>query len=91
MRSVAIVSFAQAPAEQPPGQTETLMLLPTITRALDGIHLDAGIALDLDLSPQAKDAAALLAALVKRRGIAPAAPSIQFGFDPIGATEPMIQ
>src|SRR3954466_2114402 len=37
----------------------------TITRALDGIHLDAGIALDLDLSPQAKDAAALLAAVAK--------------------------
>jgi methylmalonyl-CoA mutase len=58
----------------------------TITRALDGIHLDAGIALDLDLSPQARDAAALLAALVKRRGIAPAATNIHFGFDPIGAT-----
>jgi methylmalonyl-CoA mutase len=58
----------------------------TIARALDGIHLDAGIALDLDLSPQAKDGAALLAALAKRRGIAPAATNIRFGFDPIGAT-----
>jgi methylmalonyl-CoA mutase len=56
-----------------------------IARALDGIHLDAGIALDLDLSPQAKDAATGLAALVKRRGIAPAATSIRFGLDPIGA------
>ncbi|MGQ0826458.1 MAG: lipid-transfer protein [Actinomycetota bacterium] len=34
MRDVAIVSFAQAPVDQPPGQTETLMLLPTITDAL---------------------------------------------------------
>ena len=34
MRDVAIVSFAQAPLEQAPGQTETLMLLPTITEAL---------------------------------------------------------
>ncbi len=39
MRDVAIVSFAQAPLEQPPGQTETLMLLPTITAALDAVGL----------------------------------------------------
>jgi methylmalonyl-CoA mutase len=57
----------------------------TIARALDGVHLDTGIALDLDLSPQTKDAGPLLAALVKRRGIAPAATHIRFGFDPIGA------
>ena len=55
----------------------------TIARALDGIHL--GIALDLDLSPQTKDAGALLAALVQHRGMAPAATDIRFGFDPIGA------
>ena len=57
----------------------------TIARALDGVHLDAGIALDLDLSPQTKDAGQRLAALVKRRGVAPAATDIRFGFDPIGA------
>lgn len=34
MRDVAIVSFVQAPLDQPPGQTETLMLIPTITEAL---------------------------------------------------------
>ena len=39
MRDVAIVSFAQAPLEQPPGQTETLMLLPTITEALSAVGL----------------------------------------------------
>ncbi len=39
MRNVAIVSFAQAPSEQPPGQTETLMLLPTITEALAAVGL----------------------------------------------------
>ena len=55
----------------------------TIARALDGIHL--GIALDLDLSPQTKDAGALLAALVQHRGMAPAATDIRFGFDPLGA------
>jgi hypothetical protein len=39
MREVAIVSFAQAPLDQPPGQTETMMLLPTITDALDAVGL----------------------------------------------------
>jgi methylmalonyl-CoA mutase len=56
-----------------------------IAGVLDGVYLDAGIALDLDLSPQTKDAGSLLAALVKRRGVAPADTSIRFGFDPIGA------
>ena len=39
MRDVAIVSFAQAPLEQPAGQTETLMLLPTITEALTAVGM----------------------------------------------------
>jgi methylmalonyl-CoA mutase len=56
-----------------------------IARALEGIHLDAGIALDVDPGPHMQEAARLLAALVKRRGVAPAATKIQFGFDPIGA------
>src|SRR5215207_11095655 len=42
-----------------------------IERALDGILLDTGAAIELDLSPQAKDAGQLLASLVQRRGIAP--------------------
>ncbi len=39
MRDVAIVSFAQAEKNQPEGQTETLMLIPTITRALEAVGL----------------------------------------------------
>jgi acetyl-CoA acetyltransferase len=39
MRDVAIVSYAQAPLDQPPGQTETLMLLPTITEALSAVGM----------------------------------------------------
>lgn len=57
----------------------------TIDRLLADVYLDAGVALDLDLSPQTKDAGALIAALVKRRGIDPATTGIRFGFDPIGA------
>jgi methylmalonyl-CoA mutase len=56
-----------------------------IERALDGVLLDAGVAIELDLSPQAKDAGQILAGLIQRRGIAPAATEIRFGFDPLGA------
>jgi methylmalonyl-CoA mutase len=57
----------------------------TTARALEGVHLDAGIAIELDLSRQHLDAATALAALVKKRGIDPAATQIRFGFDPLGA------
>lgn len=40
MRDVAVVSFAQAPPEQPPGQTEALMLLPVITEAIEQAGLE---------------------------------------------------
>ena len=56
-----------------------------LARVLEGVHLDAGITIDLDLSPQTKDAGNILSALVKRRGIQPAATNIRFGFDPLGA------
>jgi acetyl-CoA acetyltransferase len=39
VRDVAIVSFAQAEKDQPDGQTETAMLLPTITRVLETVGL----------------------------------------------------
>ena len=55
-----------------------------IARALEGVHLDAGIALDLDLGPSSEETGRALAALVQRRGIAADATDIRFGFDPIG-------
>ena len=54
-------------------------------RLLADIQLDAGISIELDLSPQAKNAPDRLAALVKRRGIEPGSLDIRFGFDPLGA------
>ena len=57
----------------------------TIQSVLDGIYLDAGVAIELDLSPQSKDAGRILASLVKTQGLDPAATDIRFGFDPIGA------
>jgi methylmalonyl-CoA mutase len=56
----------------------------TIARVLDGIYLDAGIALDLQLSQQARDVPGHLAALLQQRGIAPETTAIRFGLNPIG-------
>ncbi len=55
-----------------------------ISEALDNVHLDAGIAVELDLSAQSKDAAGLLATLVKARGITAKDVTIRFGFGPLG-------
>jgi len=57
----------------------------TIANALDGVYLDAGIALELDLSAQYKDAGQNLALVLKERGIAPDKTQIRFGYDPLGA------
>lgn len=57
-----------------------------ISAALDEVHLnDAGIAVDLDLGRPSKDAAGLLATLVKARGLAPGSVGVRFGFNPLGA------
>src|SRR3990170_4895789 len=56
-----------------------------ISEALDNVHLDAGIAIDLDLSRSSRDAAGLLATLVKARELVPQAVNIRFGFNPLGA------
>src|SRR5262245_20291977 len=57
----------------------------TIAATLDGIYLEAGIALELDLSAQHKDAGQNLAAVLKERGVAPDKTQIRFGYDPLGA------
>jgi methylmalonyl-CoA mutase len=56
----------------------------TLARVLDGVFLDAGIAIDLDLAWNATDAPAHLAALVAQRKLDPAAIELRMSFDPIG-------
>ncbi len=56
----------------------------TLARTLDGVKLDAGIAVDLNLSPPTRHAVRDLAALVKSRGIDPAQVDLRWGIDPIG-------
>ncbi|MEA2822504.1 MAG: methylmalonyl-CoA mutase [Bradyrhizobium sp.] len=56
-----------------------------LEKVLDGVFIDAGISIELQVGPQSRMAAIHLAELVKRKGIDPAACSIRFGLDPIGA------
>ena len=54
-----------------------------IAQALEGVHLDAGISIDLDLGPACKDTALMLANLVRTRGTPPGDAEIRFGFAPL--------
>jgi methylmalonyl-CoA mutase len=56
-----------------------------IRQTLDGIYLDAGIALEFEIGPQSREAPFHVLALLKDKGIAPSACDVRFGFDPIGA------
>jgi methylmalonyl-CoA mutase len=56
-----------------------------IEQVLDDIHLDAGIAIELQIGPQSRMAAIHVAEYVKRKGLSPAACDVRFGLDPLGA------
>jgi methylmalonyl-CoA mutase len=56
-----------------------------IEQVLDGVFVDAGIAIDLQIGPQSRMAASHIADYIKRKGVAPAGSDIRFGLDPIGA------
>jgi methylmalonyl-CoA mutase len=56
-----------------------------IEAALDGVHLDWGVPLELDFGPPSREAAHLMANYVAAKGLAPSAVNIRFGFDPLGA------
>src|SRR6266576_4929378 len=56
-----------------------------IEKILDGIYLDAGIGIELQIGPQSRMAAIHVAEYIKRKGIDPAACNIRFGLDPLGS------
>jgi methylmalonyl-CoA mutase len=56
-----------------------------LEKVLDGVFIDAGISIELQVGPQSRMAAIHLAELVKRKVIDPAACDVRFGLDPIGA------
>jgi methylmalonyl-CoA mutase len=55
-----------------------------LKRVLEGVDLDAGIAIDLNLSPFSRHIVRDLAALLKDRSAAPAAVDLRFSINPIG-------
>lgn len=56
----------------------------TLAAALEGVHLEWAVPLELQLGPDAKTAATLVADLVATRGLPANHTNIRFGFDPIG-------
>jgi len=57
----------------------------TLARALDGIVLDAGIRIELDLGARPMETAQGLAALVRSLKLEPGTTDIRFALDPLGA------
>ena len=55
-----------------------------LKQVLDGVDLDAGIAVDLNLSPTSRHIVRDFAALLKDRGVAPGAVDLRFSINPIG-------
>lgn len=56
-----------------------------VEKVLEGVFIDAGIAIELQIGPQSRMAAIHIAEYVKRRGLDPVACDIRFGLDPLGA------
>jgi len=56
-----------------------------VEKILDGIFLDAGIGIELQIGPQSRMAAIHVAEYIKRKGLSPADCDIRFGLDPLGA------
>ncbi len=57
-----------------------------LARALDGIYLDAGIGIELEIGLQSRDMGQHFAELLAARKISPTAVNVRFGLDPIGGS-----
>jgi methylmalonyl-CoA mutase len=56
-----------------------------VAKVLDGVFIDAGISIELQIGPQSRTAATYIAEYIKSRGLDPAKCDIRFGLDPLGA------
>ena len=56
-----------------------------VATILDGVHLDAGIGVELDFGPPSRQVATLMADYVRAKGLKPSALDMRFCFDPLGA------
>jgi methylmalonyl-CoA mutase len=54
-----------------------------LERILDGVFIE-GVAIEFDLTTEAKDAPGHLAAILKKQGLAPDKADIRFSYDPLG-------
>lgn len=73
--------FTGSPAARGFGLPETAEAL---ARALDGVYLDAGIAIDIEPGSSLADLPQRLTDLLEARGVKPADVDMRFGLDPIG-------
>jgi methylmalonyl-CoA mutase len=55
-----------------------------IAQALEGVYLDAGVFITLEVGAKGRDAAHALVETAKRHGVEPSACNIAFGLDPVG-------
>jgi len=55
-----------------------------LAETLAGVQLDTGIAVELNLGPNCKETALMLANMVQMQGVPAASVNIRFGFDPLG-------
>jgi methylmalonyl-CoA mutase len=58
--------------------------IETLQRVFEGIYLDAGVAIDFNVNVETRNAAKNFAAVVKQRGIAPAAIDMRASLNPLG-------
>ena len=56
-----------------------------VAKVLDGVFLDAGISIELQIGQQSRAVALHIADYIRTKGIDPAACNIRFGLDPLGA------
>ncbi|WP_425905123.1 methylmalonyl-CoA mutase family protein [Nitrobacter sp. TKz-YC02] len=56
-----------------------------VAKVLDGVFLDAGISMELQIGPQSRAVALQIADYIRTKGISPTTCDIRFGFDPLSA------
>jgi methylmalonyl-CoA mutase len=56
----------------------------TLERVLDGVYLDAGVTIDFNVAAETRNAAKNFAAVIKRRGLSPAAVDMRASLNPLG-------
>ncbi|MCA0423398.1 MAG: methylmalonyl-CoA mutase family protein [Proteobacteria bacterium] len=80
--SALTLVFADSPAANGSGLKDASR--ETLTKALAEVHLDMGVALDLDIGRTSKDAGAVIGEIARQKGLTPGQLTMSFGYNPIG-------